>query len=113
LLLTQSGLLAMLPFALAGPVAAFAPWNTASIVAVGVGIACSLRFAGARLTGRVAAATVLVVSISESLTATLLLGNPNNSLLLALVPGSSWPTCAGGGSSPASCSGCRWPSSRS
>ena len=86
-LLTPSGLLAMLPFGLLGPGAGFAVWNTLSICAVAAGIVCALRFVGAPLTGPAAAATTLVVCLSESLTSTLLLGNLNNSLLLALGAG--------------------------
>jgi arabinofuranan 3-O-arabinosyltransferase len=86
-MLTPSGLLAMLPFGLVGPGVGFAVWNTVSICAVAVGIVCSLRFVGAPLTGPAAAGTTLVVCLSESFTSTLLLGNLNNSLLLALGAG--------------------------
>ena len=71
-LLTPSGLLAMLPFGLVGPGVGFAVWNTVSICAVAVGIVCSLRFVGAPLAGPVAAATTLVVCLSESFTSTLM-----------------------------------------
>ncbi|WP_091941491.1 glycosyltransferase 87 family protein [Trujillonella endophytica] len=86
-LLTPSGLLAMLPFGLVGHDVAFAVWTTVSIAAAATGIACALRFVGAPLTGAVAAATTLGVCVSEALTSTLLLGNLNNSLLLALGAG--------------------------
>jgi arabinofuranan 3-O-arabinosyltransferase len=86
-LLTPSGLLAMLPFGLLGPHAGFVVWNTLSIGAVAAGCVWSLRFVGARLTGPVAAVTLLGVPLSESLTSTLILGNLNNSLLMALGAG--------------------------
>jgi arabinofuranan 3-O-arabinosyltransferase len=86
-LLTPSGLLAMLPFGLVGPDAAFVLWNTASIGAAAIGIACSMRLFGVKPSGPVAGAIVLLVCLSESLTSTLLLGNLNNSLLLALGAG--------------------------
>ena len=86
-LLTPSGLLAMLPFGLVGPAAGFAVWNTLSIAAAAVGVVCSLRFVGAPLSGPAAAAATLGICLSESLTSTLLLGNLNNSLLLALGAG--------------------------
>lgn len=86
-LLTPSGLLAVVPFGLVGAEAGFVVWNTVSIVAAAFGIACSLRLFDIRLSGPVAATTVLLVSLSESLTSTLLLGNVNNSLLLALGAG--------------------------
>jgi arabinofuranan 3-O-arabinosyltransferase len=86
-LLTPSGLLAMLPFGAVGPFTGFVLWNTASIGAAAAGIVCALRLVGARLSGGVAAATVGAVCVGESLTSTLLLGNLNNSLLLALGAG--------------------------
>lgn len=86
-LLTPSGLLAMLPFGLLDPDAGFVVWNVVSIGAAGVGVVCALRFVGASLSGPVAAATVLGACVSESLTSTLMLGNLNNSLLLALGAG--------------------------
>jgi arabinofuranan 3-O-arabinosyltransferase len=86
-LLTPSGLLAMLPIGLIGQDVGFAIWNTLSIGAAAAGVVCALRFVGAPLSGPVAAATTLVVCVSESMTSTLLLGNLNNSLLLALGAG--------------------------
>lgn len=86
-LLTPSGLLAVLPFGRLGPDVGFVVWNTISIIAAGVGIVCSLRLVGARLSGPVAAVTTLLLCLSESLTSTLVLGNLNNSLLLALGAG--------------------------
>jgi arabinofuranan 3-O-arabinosyltransferase len=86
-LLTPSGLLAMLPFGLLGPGAAFVLWNTLSIAAIVTGVVCALRIVGASLTGPVAAVTTLLLCVSESVTETLRLGNLNNSLLLALGAG--------------------------
>lgn len=86
-LLTPSGLLAMIPFGLVGADAGFVLWNTLSIVAAAVGVLCSLRLVGVRPAGAVAAGAVVLVGLSESLTSTLLLGNLNNSLLLALGAG--------------------------
>ena len=86
-LLTPSGLLAMLPFGLVGQGTAFVLWNTLSIVAIVTGVVCALRLVGVPLTGPVAAVTVLLLCVSESVTETLRLGNLNNSLLLALGTG--------------------------
>lgn len=86
-LLTPSGLLAMLPFGLLDQGIGFAVWNTVSIGAAAIGVGCALRFVGAAPTGPVAAVTVLGLCVSESMTSTLVLGNLNNSLLLALGAG--------------------------
>lgn len=86
-LLTPSGLLAMLPFGLVGQGTAFVVWNTLSIVALVTGVVCALRLVGVPLTGPVAAVTILLLCVSESVTETLRLGNLNNSLLLAFGAG--------------------------
>ena len=66
---------------------AFLIWNTLSILAAVIGVACAVRFAGLSIRGPVGAALLLVLSLSESLTTTLLLGNLNNCVLLALGSG--------------------------
>ena len=83
-LLTPSGLAVVAPFGLGEAHPAFLTWNTLSVLASLVGVACTARFAGAAVTGPVGAALLLGLALSESLTSTLLLGNLNNSLLLAL-----------------------------
>jgi arabinofuranan 3-O-arabinosyltransferase len=77
----------MTPFGLLGHGAAFAVWNTVSLAAAATGVVCALRVVGVRLTGPMAAGTILLVCVSESATSTLVLGNLNNSLLLALGAG--------------------------
>jgi arabinofuranan 3-O-arabinosyltransferase len=83
-LLTPSALFLVGPFGLLDPHPAFLLWNTLSVLAALVGVVCATRFVGAPVTGPVGAALLLGLSMSESLTSTLLLGNLNNSLLLAL-----------------------------
>lgn len=86
-LLTPSALFAVGPFGLLSWHPAFLLWNTLSVLAVGVAVVCTTRAAGAALAGPVPAVLLLGLSLSEALTSTLLLGNLNNSLLLALGSG--------------------------
>ncbi|MCA0146416.1 glycosyltransferase family 87 protein [Blastococcus sp. LR1] len=86
-LLTPSGLLAMVPFGLLDRDAAFAVWNTLSLAAAAAGVALSLRFARVPLRSPMAAGLLLGLSLTPPLTQTLMFGNLNNSLLLALGAG--------------------------
>ena len=86
-LLPPSGLFLVAPFGLLSAHTAFLIWNTLSILAAVIGVACAVRFAGLSIRGPVGAALLLVLSLSESLTTTLLLGNLNNCVLLALGSG--------------------------
>ncbi len=86
-LLTPSGLLIVAPFGLFDHDTGFAVWNTLSIAACLIGVALTLRFIGVSLRGPVAAGTLLALSLSEGLTSTLIFGNLNNTLLLALGAG--------------------------
>ena len=83
-LLTPSALFVVGPFGLLGQQAAFMVWNTLSVLAIPVAVVAIARFVGARASGAVGAAVLLGLSLSEGLTSTLVLGNLNNSLLLAL-----------------------------
>jgi len=86
-LLPPRGLFLVAPFGLLSARTAFLIWNTLSILAAVIGVACAVRFAGLSIRGPVGAALLLVLSLSESLTTTLLLGNLNNCVLLALGSG--------------------------
>lgn len=83
-LLTPSGLFVVGPFGLLDRHVAFLLWNTLSVLATVAAVACAARFARVGLAGPVPAALLLGLSLSESLTTTLLFGNLNNTLLLAL-----------------------------
>ncbi|GAB2919354.1 arabinofuranan 3-O-arabinosyltransferase [Rhodococcus aerolatus] len=86
-LLTPSGLLVVAPFGLLSHDPGFLVWNTLSVLAALVGVALSVKLVGGRLLGPLTAAVVLGFALTESLTLTLLFGNLNNTLLLALGAG--------------------------
>lgn len=86
-LLTPSGLLTVAPFGLLDADTGFLVWNTLSLVAAVVGLGCALRLLDIPLRGPVAAGALLAFALSDSLTTTLLYGNLNNTVLLALGAG--------------------------
>ena len=86
-LLTPSGLLAMVPFGFLERDTAFIVWNTVSVAAAAAGVVLSLRFARVPLRSPLAAGLVLALSLTPPLTHTLMFGNLNNSVVLALGAG--------------------------
>jgi len=86
-LLTPSGLLVVAPFGVLSHDPSFLVWNTLSVLAALAGVAMSVKLIGGRLLGPLTAVVVLGFALTESLTLTLVLGNLNNTLLLALGAG--------------------------